>query len=147
MDSRARKAHQGRKTILRHKLLHLPEVCALFFERRQMAFPFTLPLSPILFVCTFRCLETLSLSFCRPACPSSLFHTWETLLQEVEADSQAHSDVASALNRQVSRPLVERSFHRKLQSRKVFAHREGYEAIITKTEETLTKVRLITFAI
>lgn len=37
----------------------------------------------------------------RPACPSSLFHTWETLLQEVEIDSQAHSDIANILGRQV----------------------------------------------
>lgn len=76
----------------------------------------------------------------RPACPSSLFHTWETLLQEVEIDSQAHSDIASILGRQVSRPLLERSFHRKIQSRKVFTHRESYETIISKTEEKLTKV-------
>lgn len=77
----------------------------------------------------------------RPACPSSLFHTWETLLQEVEIDSQAHSDIASILGRQVSRPLVERSFHRKIQSRKVFTHRESYETILTKTEDKLAKCR------
>jgi len=76
----------------------------------------------------------------RPACPSSLFHTWETLLQEVEIDSQAHSDIASILGRQVSRPLLERSFHRKIQSRKVFTHRESYETILTKTEDKLAKV-------
>lgn len=78
--------------------------------------------------------------FSRPACPSSLFHTWETLLQEVEIDSQAHSDIASILGRQVSRPLLEKSFHRKIQSRKVFTHRESYETIISKTEEKLVKV-------
>ncbi|XP_021916286.1 uncharacterized protein LOC110828105 isoform X2 [Zootermopsis nevadensis] len=77
----------------------------------------------------------------RPACPSALFHTWETLLQEVEIDSQAHSDIASILGRQVSRPLVERSFHRKIQSRKVFTHRESYETILTKTEDKLAKCR------
>uniref|UniRef100_A0A1V1FKT3 Putative cysteine-rich protein 13 n=1 Tax=Reticulitermes speratus TaxID=60591 RepID=A0A1V1FKT3_9NEOP len=77
----------------------------------------------------------------RPACPSSLFHTWETLLQEVEIDSQAHSDIASILGRQVSRPLLERSFHRKIQSRKVFTHRESYETILTKTEDKLAKCR------
>ncbi|GLV34333.1 Stac-like [Carabus blaptoides fortunei] len=77
----------------------------------------------------------------RPACASSLFHTWETLLQEVEIDSQAHSDIASILGRQVSRPLLEKSFHRKIQSRKVFTHRESYETIISKTEEKLTKCR------
>ena len=81
----------------------------------------------------------------RPACPSSLFHTWETLLQEVEIDSQAHSDIASILGRQVSRPLLERSFHRKIQSRKVFTHRESYETILTKTEDKLGKVRSLLF--
>ncbi|XP_048522316.1 uncharacterized protein LOC109542090 isoform X4 [Dendroctonus ponderosae] len=77
----------------------------------------------------------------RPACPSSLFHTWEALLQEVEIDSQALGDIASILGRQVSRPLLERSFYRKMQSRKVFAHRESYETIIAKTEEKLAKTR------
>ncbi|XP_015838823.2 uncharacterized protein Stacl isoform X8 [Tribolium castaneum] len=77
----------------------------------------------------------------RPACPSSLFHTWETLLQEVEIDSQALGEIASILGRQVSRPLLERSFHRKIQSRKVFTQRESYETIIAKTEEKLVKCR------
>ncbi|XP_046668557.1 uncharacterized protein LOC124359657 isoform X3 [Homalodisca vitripennis] len=77
----------------------------------------------------------------RPACPSSLFHTWETLLQEVEVDSQAHSDIASVFGRQVSRPLLERSFHRKVQSRKVFAHRESFELVVNKAEEKLAKAR------
>ncbi|XP_054275362.1 uncharacterized protein LOC128994676 isoform X6 [Macrosteles quadrilineatus] len=77
----------------------------------------------------------------RPACPSSLFHTWETLLQEVEVDSQAHSDIASVFGRQVSRPLLERSFHRKVQARKVFAHRESFELVVNKAEEKLAKAR------
>jgi SH3 and cysteine-rich domain-containing protein 2 len=76
----------------------------------------------------------------RPACPSSVFQAWETLLQEVEIDSQAHSDIASILGRQVSRPLLERSFYRKIQSRKVFTHRESYDTILKKTEEMLAKV-------
>lgn len=77
----------------------------------------------------------------RPACPSSLFHTWEALLQEVEIDSQALGDIASILGRQVSRPMLDRSFFRKIQSRKVFTHRESYETIIAKTEEKLAKTR------
>lgn len=77
----------------------------------------------------------------RPACPSSLFHTWETLLQEVEIDSQALGEIASILGRQVSRPLLEKSFYRKIQSRKVFTHRESYDTIIAKTEEKLAKCR------
>lgn len=34
------------------------------------------------------CLSEPVFFFFRPACPSSLFHTWEALLQEVEIDSQ-----------------------------------------------------------
>lgn len=41
---------------------------------------------------------------------------------------------------QVARPLLERSFHRKVQSRKVFTHRESFDTIIAKTEEKLSKV-------
>lgn len=43
---------------------------------------------------------------------------------------------------QVSRPLLERSFHRKVQSRKVFTHRESFETIVAKTEEKLSKCRI-----
>lgn len=41
---------------------------------------------------------------------------------------------------QVARPLLERSFHRKVQSRKIFTHRESFDTIIAKTEEKLSKV-------
>ncbi|XP_065081967.1 uncharacterized protein Stacl isoform X6 [Ochlerotatus camptorhynchus] len=78
----------------------------------------------------------------RPACQSNLFHAWETFLQEIEADSQATIDVASSLSRQVARPLLERSFYRKVQSRKVFTHRESFDTIISKTEEKLSKCRI-----
>ncbi|XP_050098544.1 uncharacterized protein LOC126579207 isoform X2 [Anopheles aquasalis] len=78
----------------------------------------------------------------RPACQSNLFTAWETLLQEIEADSQATIDVASTLSRQVARPLLERSFYRKVQSRKVFTHRESFDTIISKTEEKLSKCRI-----
>lgn len=61
-------------------------------------------------------------------------------MQEVEIDSQAMGDIGSILGRQVSRPLLEKSFYRKIQSRKVFTHRESYETIIAKTEEKLAKV-------
>uniref|UniRef100_A0A336LMM8 CSON012985 protein n=1 Tax=Culicoides sonorensis TaxID=179676 RepID=A0A336LMM8_CULSO len=78
----------------------------------------------------------------RPACQSSLFYSWEVFLQEVEADSQANSEISNTLSRQVSRPLLERSFHRKIQSRKVFTHRESFDTIIAKTEEKLSKCRI-----
>uniref|UniRef100_T1JBE3 SH3 domain-containing protein n=1 Tax=Strigamia maritima TaxID=126957 RepID=T1JBE3_STRMM len=75
----------------------------------------------------------------KPLYQNNLFASWETFLQEVEIDSQIHSDIASTLGRQVSIPLLERTFHRKVQSRKVFSHRENYEAILNKTEELLNK--------
>ena len=43
------------------------------------------------------------------------------------------------MSRAVSRPLLEKTFHMKIQSRKAFAHREGFEAILAKTEETLAR--------
>uniref|UniRef100_A0A1I8PL17 Stac-like n=1 Tax=Stomoxys calcitrans TaxID=35570 RepID=A0A1I8PL17_STOCA len=78
----------------------------------------------------------------RPACHLSIFQAWETFLQEVETDSQASNDVAHVLYRQVSRPMLDKSFHRKVQSRKIFTHRESFETIIAKTEEKLSKCRL-----
>ena len=52
---------------------------------------------------------------------------------------QSHSDIAGVLSRAVSRPLLEKTFHMKIQSRKSFAHREGFEAILAKTEDTLAR--------
>ncbi|KAH8253665.1 hypothetical protein KR032_006396 [Drosophila birchii] len=78
----------------------------------------------------------------RPACHLAIFQAWETFLQEVETDSQACNDVASVLSRQVSRPMLDKSFHRKVQSRKIFTHRESFETIIAKTEEKLSKCRM-----
>lgn len=45
---------------------------------------------------------------------------WESLLRQVEADAVAHLDLAAVLQQQLSRPTLEASFHRKLQSRKVY---------------------------
>lgn len=44
---------------------------------------------------------------------------WENLLRQVEADATSHLDLAAVLQQQLSRPTLEASFHRKLQSRKV----------------------------
>ncbi|XP_034941767.1 uncharacterized protein [Chelonus insularis] len=67
---------------------------------------------------------------------------WENLLRQVEADATAHLDLAAVLQQQISRPTQEASFYRKLQSRKVFAHREAYEQVVTKTEEKLQRARV-----
>lgn len=65
---------------------------------------------------------------------------WESILQEVEVDSQVHVDIAATLSREVAKPLVENTFYRKIEARKVFAHRESFESIISKAEEQLKKV-------
>lgn len=80
-------------------------------------------------------------NFYRPSFPSQLFYTWETFLQEVETDSKSISDVASVLGRQISRPLLDRSFYRKVQSRKVFGQRDSLEVILQKAEDKLGKVQ------
>ncbi|XP_018371250.1 PREDICTED: uncharacterized protein LOC108766448 [Trachymyrmex cornetzi] len=67
---------------------------------------------------------------------------WESLLRQVEADAASHLDLAAVLQQQWSRPTLEASFHRKLQSRKVFAHRDAYEQVVSKTEEKLQRARL-----
>lgn len=43
---------------------------------------------------------------------------------------------------QVSRPLLEKSFFRKIESKKVFSNRESYENLIKQNEEKLGKTRI-----
>jgi len=68
-------------------------------------------------------------------------------LQEVETDSKSISDVASVLGRQISRPLLDRSFYRKVQSRKVFSQRDSLELILQKSEDKLSKVNFWTIIV
>ncbi|XP_045485684.1 uncharacterized protein LOC110999062 isoform X2 [Pieris rapae] len=77
----------------------------------------------------------------RASCPSSLFHTWETFLQEVEADVVGFNNASSSLERTVAVPLIEKTFHMKVQARKLFAHREGCEVILGKADDQLNKSR------
>lgn len=41
----------------------------------------------------------------------------------------------------VSEPILAKTFHRKVQSKKVFTSRESFDTIIAKTEEKLAQVR------
>lgn len=41
---------------------------------------------------------------------------------------------------QVSEPILAKTFHRKVQSKKIFTHRESFDSIIAKAEENLTQV-------
>ncbi len=70
-----------------------------------------------------------------------MFNVWDSLLQETELDASVHTDIAGVLSRAVSRPLLEKTFHMKIQSRKVFTNRESYENLLGKTEDLLLKVR------
>ncbi|BET02285.1 Hypothetical protein NTJ_15102 [Nesidiocoris tenuis] len=72
---------------------------------------------------------------------TAMLQLYEGLLQEVEADSQAHGEIASVLGRQVSRHTLERTFHRKLEARKLLAHRENLDNVIAKSEDNLSKLR------
>ncbi|KAF6198061.1 hypothetical protein GE061_007807 [Apolygus lucorum] len=72
---------------------------------------------------------------------TAMLHLWEALLAEVEADSQAHGEIASVLGRQVSRHTIERTFYRKVEARKLLAHRENLDTVIAKSEDTLSKCR------
>ena len=80
----------------------------------------------------------------RPNGTYGLFQVWETLLQEVEVDSAVGADIANCLNRQVSRPMIDGTFHRKLEARKIFQHREQLENALEKASQQLDKVRTVT---
>lgn len=52
-----------------------------------------------------------------------------------------YGNAAASLERLVATPLVEKTFHMKVQARKLFAHREGCEVILAKADDQLNKVR------
>ena len=80
------------------------------------------------------------LSFFRGYAPNSIFNAFETFLNHSEAAACGYADIAGVLDRSVSRPLLEKTFHMKIQSRSVFVHRESFETILDKTEQMLMKV-------
>lgn len=55
------------------------------------------------------------------------------------------SNAATSLERGVAVPLAEKTYHMKLQARKLFAHREGCEFILNKADDQLNKVKLALF--
>ena len=71
---------------------------------------------------------------------SSLYNAFDCLLNDTEATAAGLTDISGVLNRSVSRPLLEKTFHMKIQSRTVFLHRESFETILDKTEQMLLKV-------
>lgn len=65
---------------------------------------------------------------------------WELFLQHVEVNSQQHGDVSRCFSQTTGSGLIERVFHRKIQSKKLFAYRERIETILVKSNELLHKV-------
>ncbi|XP_074593514.1 uncharacterized protein LOC141849193 isoform X1 [Brevipalpus obovatus] len=68
---------------------------------------------------------------------STLDNLWEIFLHEVEVDSQIYGDIGRCLSRKLGTGLLEKSFHRKIQSRKIFLHRESLEKLLNKAEGVL----------
>ena len=69
-----------------------------------------------------------------------MYNAFDCLLNDTEANAAGLTDISGVLNRSVSRPLLEKTFHMKIQSRTVFLHRESFETILDKTEQMLLKV-------
>lgn len=61
-------------------------------------------------------------------------------MQQVEVNSQQHGDISRLLSSSVGAGLVERIFRRKIESKKIFAHRDRIETILSKSNELLVKV-------
>lgn len=71
---------------------------------------------------------------------SDLFNIWELLLQEVEVDSQIYGDIARCWSRNLANGILERTFYKKIQSRKIFLYRESMIGMLTKSDELLDQV-------
>jgi len=74
-----------------------------------------------------------------PHCSNSIAMSWDQWMAEVMQDSACHTEIASSLGRAVARTLLEKTFHMKIQSRKVFAQRETYERLLATAEDSLSK--------
>jgi len=74
-----------------------------------------------------------------PRCSNSIAISWDHWMNDVMQDSACHSEIASVLGRAVARTLLEKTFHMKIQSRKVFSQRESYETMLAETEDILSK--------
>jgi len=74
-----------------------------------------------------------------PRCNNSFAISWDHWMNDVMQDSAAHTEISSVLGRAVARTLLEKTFHMKIQSRKVFSQRESYENLLAETEDLLSK--------
>ncbi|CAG0892082.1 unnamed protein product [Cyprideis torosa] len=69
------------------------------------------------------------------ASESTLFESWNRLLQEIEEDARVAADLSHKLSSGIARSLPDRTFHSKIQAKKVFQHRETCETILSKQDE------------
>merc|ERR1719159_1235288 len=60
-------------------------------------------------------------------------------MADVMQDSASHTEISATLGRNVAKPLLEKTFHMKIQSRKVFKQREAFERMINENEDRTTK--------
>jgi len=74
-----------------------------------------------------------------PRSVNSIAIAWEQWMADVMQDSDCHTEISSALGRNIAKPLLEKTFHMKIQSRKVFTQREAFERLIAENEDCTTK--------
>lgn len=74
-----------------------------------------------------------------PRYTNSIALAWEQWMADVMQDSACHTEISAVLGRSVARPLLEKTFHMKIQSRKVFTQRENYERLLADNEDRLSK--------
>merc|ERR1719393_1107675 len=74
-----------------------------------------------------------------PRCVNTIAIAWEQWMADVMQDSASHTEISATLGRNVAKPLLEKTFHMKIQSRKVFKQREAFERMINENEDKTTK--------
>merc|ERR1712025_363619 len=74
-----------------------------------------------------------------PRCVNTIAIAWEQWMADVMQDSASHTEISASLGRNVAKPLLEKTFHMKIQSRKVFKQREAFERMINESEDRTTK--------
>ena len=138
---------QGRKRVMWSFFLSLSFSLSLFlslslslslWDLQTLVFPYFLPLT----IPWYKHLQTLVLHTYRSSYQSSLFTVWELLLQEVEVDSQTEGDIARNLSHNLGTGLLEKTFYKKISSRKAFLAREAMESILSKAQESLENVSI-----
>jgi len=74
-----------------------------------------------------------------PRSVNTIAIAWEQWMADVMQDSACHTEISAALGRNIAKPLLEKTFHMKIQSRKVFTQREAFERLIAENEDHTTK--------